>query len=277
MKLKIPLSILLALLGVAAAVLYLVQSNQPDKLYHVVQQPPIKPHQNDIAGVGLIESAGGNNALLPYWPGKVTRVYVQPGDHVKTGDPLYALDDTEIKGQYEQGISAVAAHKAAYEELNLKTGTPVHVLDRARAEWDESKAALTESRQQLAHAIIRAPFAGEVLQVKTHRGEFVSLDPRSIPVLLGRTGPLQVRVEVDESQASDVKVNQPAVAYLKGNPSKHFPLHFVRIEPMMVPKTNLTGSSMERVDVRVLQLIYAFDPPTFPVYVGQQLDVYMTR
>jgi len=222
MKLKIPLSILLALLGVAAAILYLVQSNQPDKLYHAVQQPPLKPHQNDIAGVGLVESRGGNTVLLPYWPGKVTRVYVQPGDHVKADAPLYKLDVT-------------------------------------------------------AHATIKAPFAGEVLQVNTRQGEFVSLDPRNPPVILGHTGPLQVRVDVDESQASNVRPNQPAVAYLKGDPSKHFPMRFVRIEPMMVPKTSLTGSSMERVDVRVLQLIYAFDPPSFPVYVGQQLDVYMTR
>jgi hypothetical protein len=35
----------------------------------------------------------------------------------------------------------------------------------------------------------------------------------------------------------------------------------------------LTGQSAERVDVRVLQVIYAMEEPAAGVYVGQQLDV----
>jgi len=33
----------------------------------------------------------------------------------------------------------------------------------------------------------------------------------------------------------------------------------------------------ERVDTRVLQIIYRFEPPPFPVYTGQQVDVYIER
>jgi hypothetical protein len=55
------------------------------------------------------------------------------------------------------------------------------------------------------------------------------------------------------------------------------PLRFVRIEPYVVPKRSLTGDSLERVDTRVLQIVYAFDRPAFPVYVGQQVDVFIQR
>jgi len=43
-----------------------------------------------------------------------------------------------------------------------------------------------------------------------------------------------------------------------------------------VPKTSLTGASTERVDTRVLQVIYAFErPKDRPVYVGQQVDLFV--
>ncbi len=43
----------------------------------------------------------------------------------------------------------------------------------------------------------------------------------------------------------------------------------------MVPKRSLTGDSAERVDTRVLQALYSFDPAKLPAYVGQQMDVYI--
>jgi len=52
-------------------------------------------------------------------------------------------------------------------------------------------------------------------------------------------------------------------------------LEFVRIDPYILPKRSLTGDNSERVDVRVLQVIYRFKPPAFPVYVGQQMDVFI--
>ena len=42
----------------------------------------------------------------------------------------------------------------------------------------------------------------------------------------------------------------------------------------MVPKRSLTGDTTERVDTRVLQVIYTCDPKDGPrLYVGQQMEV----
>jgi hypothetical protein len=43
----------------------------------------------------------------------------------------------------------------------------------------------------------------------------------------------------------------------------------------VVPKRSLTGDSVERVDTRVLQVIYAFSPESLPVHVGQQVDAFI--
>jgi hypothetical protein len=53
------------------------------------------------------------------------------------------------------------------------------------------------------------------------------------------------------------------------------PLQFVRFEPYVVPKKSLTGDSTERVDTRVLQVLYSFNRDTLPLYVGQQMDVFI--
>jgi hypothetical protein len=53
------------------------------------------------------------------------------------------------------------------------------------------------------------------------------------------------------------------------------PLQYVRTEPYIVPKRSLTGDTAERVDTRVLQLLYGFDRNDLPVYVGQLMDVFI--
>ena len=82
---------------------------------------------------------------------------------------------------------------------------------------------------------------------------------------------------MDEVNAPLVQPDSPAVAYLKGSTEKAIPLQFDFIEPYIVPKRSLTGDNRERVDTRVLQIIYRFEKPDFPVYVGQQVDVFIKR
>ncbi len=55
---------------------------------------------------------------------------------------------------------------------------------------------------------------------------------------------------------------------------------FVRLEPYVMPKTSLTGVNTERVDTRVVQVIYAIDQDNRfvrekKVLVGQLLDVFI--
>jgi hypothetical protein len=96
-------------------------------------------------------------------------------------------------------------------------------------------------------------------------------------MILGDTDRLQLRTDVDEQNAPLVAPNQLAVAFMKGDTKNPIPLRFVRIEPYVVPKRSLTGDSTERVDTRVLQIIFEFDRPAMPLYVGQQMDVFIQR
>jgi hypothetical protein len=50
-------------------------------------------------------------------------------------------------------------------------------------------------------------------------------------------------------------------------------LSFVRAEPLVVPKRALSGMTTERVDTRVMQLIYAIVDDGVAILPGQQFDV----
>ena len=146
----------------------------------------------------------------------------------------------------------------------------------AEAQLIAARAAVAQTEALLERLVVRAPRAATVLQVNTRPGEFVTPGASRSPLVLGDLSYLQVRADVDEQVAPRVRTNMQAIGYLKGDTKRPIALEFVRVEPYIVPKTSLTGSSVERVDTRVLQIIYRF-PRTAEtgIYVGQQLDLYL--
>ena len=138
------------------------------------------------------------------------------------------------------------------------------------------KAAVAQARTEIERRLVRSPVAGRVLQVNIRAGEFAPAGATLQPLMMvGTVSTLHVRTDVDEHEAWRVKTGAPATAFVKGNKDITFPLRFVRFEPYVLPKRSLTGDSQERVDTRVLQIIYAFEPGDLPVFVGQQVDVYI--
>jgi hypothetical protein len=129
---------------------------------------------------------------------------------------------------------------------------------------------------ELSRRKIRALVPGKIMQVKTRLGEFAPAGVTATPLMmLGNHDRLHVRVDIDENDAWRFRPGADAVAFVRGNPNLETTLHFERTEPYVVPKVSLTGMSSERVDTRVLQVIYSFEEGSLPVYVGQQMDVFI--
>jgi HlyD family secretion protein len=62
---------------------------------------------------------------------------------------------------------------------------------------------------------------------------------------------------------------------VRGRDRTRIDLEFVRVEPRVVPKTSITGSTTERVDTRVLFVVYRVVGSPERVYAGQKLDVFI--
>jgi HlyD family secretion protein len=149
-------------------------------------------------------------------------------------------------------------------------------LKAAQASLESSQASLKRLTQLRERLVVRAPRDGTILQVNIRPGEYLTT-PKAPAVVLGDLDRFQIRADIDEQNAIRIRQDQKAEGYLKGDPKVKLKLEFSRIEPYVIPKVSLTGASTERVDTRVLQVIYTFaraagDPP---LYVGQQVDLFI--
>jgi multidrug efflux pump subunit AcrA (membrane-fusion protein) len=176
---------------------------------------------------------------------------------------------------------AVEAARARRDEARtavdlLKAGAWPPDIETARAEVEAAEAQVARIETDIARLTVRAPVAGAVLQSNVRPGEYAPSGPLATPLmLLGRVDPLHVRVDVDEADAWRIRPDKPAMAAVRGNGRLTVPLHFVRTEPYVVPKRALSGATTERTDTRVLQVIYRLEKASFPLFVGQQLDVFL--
>lgn len=175
---------------------------------------------------------------------------------------------------------AVSTARAALREAEaslalLKAGAWKYDIAVAQAELEQARRQVERVKADLDRLTVTAPVQGVILQVKVRPGEFAAAAALAQPlILMGASGPLHVRTDVNEKDAWRVKPEARAYASPRGNAKLRFPLTFVRIEPYVVPKRNLTGDATERTDTRVLQVIYRL-PENAGLKVGQQMDVYI--
>jgi HlyD family secretion protein len=187
-----------------------------------------------------------------------------------------AMSQEEFTERKQQAIQARERYNSAVAEYNLlKAGAWEPDKRVAQAAVDQAAAQVKETQTELDRLVVRALVDGEVLQVNVRPGEFVGAPPSQALVVLGNVTQLHVRVDVDEYDIPRFIAAAPARATLKGHAGDFFPLRFVRIEPYVVPKKSLTGDNTERVDTRVLQVIYAIDTGGRRLFVGQQMDVFI--
>jgi HlyD family secretion protein len=301
---------ILPAIGVLTAVwsAYSVVRTQP---HRTPTDPPAPPAVSDfadtVAAVGLIEASTENIWVGTPLGGVVERVFVTAGQTVRRGEPLFELDTRQLRAELAVRERAVAVAQARVrvaearvddlrrqlefvEQVKDKRAISAEESTRRRSAVETATAELDEGRSEIAAAesqmrsvqvdldrsVVRAPLDAAVLQVKVRVGEFAPAAATANPlILLGRSKPLHVRVDVDENEAWRVRQGAPAVGHVRGNADLKAPLQFVRFEPFVVPKRSLTGDSTERVDTRVLQVIYRVERDDVPLFVGQQLDVFI--
>lgn len=284
---------ILAIVAVIFVIRTVIMGSMPPPIAAPVVQPAQAPYETFVAGSGIIEASSENIAIASPLAGVIKEVFVKAGDKVSVDQPLFSLDDRAILAELLVNEAQVTKAKAsladAETQLSIYRGvkderaiTRGELLKResalllAQAGVAQADATVMASRTTIDRMTIRSPLNGEVLQLRARVGEFAPAQIMITPLMvLGTVYPLGVRVDIDENDAWRVESGRPGLATLRGNTALSFPLTFVRFEPYVVPKRSLTGESTERVDTRVLQVIYSFDRGTLPIYVGQLVDVFI--
>ena len=303
----------IAVIGLLLAVFFIAGGLPDRELSDPEREPPRAPeslaNQERVAGSGVVEPSSETIQIGSALSGLITGLSVQPGDRVAEGQVLFTVDDRAVRAQLREANAAIAEARAAIAEAQTSRATASRQLalyrnvddpaavSRAeviRAEGEASAAnerlRLAQARLQAAQAragsaqteigrlTVRAPIAGEILAVNIRKGEYVSTmgGGGSQPFIeMGQTQPLHVRIDIDEEQAPRVDLGAPATVSPRGASGRQVQAKFVRAEPLVVPKRSLTNSAAERVDVRVLQIIYELPETNGLFRVGQQVDAYI--
>ncbi len=146
----------------------------------------------------------------------------------------------------------------------------------AESRVTQARRAVARARADLELLTVRSPVDGRVLQANARQGEFA---PASVPneglFVLGREGSMHLRVEIDEVDIPRFSPSARAWASPRGDAGQRVALEFVAIEPLVVPKRNLSGRTSELIDTRVLQVVYVLDESFESPGIGQQFDVYV--
>jgi RND family efflux transporter MFP subunit len=223
--------------------------------------------------------------------GKIVAVNVEEGMHVRQGQVLARLDDSQIRAAYELAAAQRGAAQKAIEESEvrlrqarltlgrrqqlLKEGVVGQAdVDDAQAEADSLQARIAAARQQeevaarqlalqqtqLDDTVIRAPFSGVAISKDAQPGEMVS--PVSAGGGFTRTGistivdmsSLEIEVDVNESYINRVSPGQKATAVLDAYPDWQIPSHVITTIPSADRQkaTVLVRLAFEQLDPRIL-------------------------
>ncbi len=259
-------------------------------------EPAEKPYQAGISASGIIEAVGENYSIGAPESGLIQKVIVDVGQKVQKGQELFRLDDRLLQAdlllaEAKESVALAQCEKVSDQLSRLRRVQDSRAISQEefKSKENEEKIAQATLRQMqiekeriktmLERLIVRSPIDGVLLKKNIKEGQYLNLmNSDETPLVVGNITQLQIRANIDEQNASQFVASASASASPKNRPQLSIPLTFVRVDPYVIPKISLTGSSKEKVDTRVLQVIYRFDPPTeMSLYVGQQMDIFIER
>jgi multidrug efflux pump subunit AcrA (membrane-fusion protein) len=284
--------LVLSVVGIIAALGVIFYDQRPTES----QTKPIPeltpPYKNFIAGTGIVESGSKNIQMGSVISGVISKVNVKSGDSVKKGELLFTIDEkkpafnikaleaeiklAEIKLQNAQHQFKIVQNIKKTSPLMLKEADYIaakYKVKEAQAVLSVANSKLKVLQNELSLYAVYSPIDGKVLESKLGVGEYFSQTGKLLT--LG-SDTLRLRVNINEYDLYKYAQNTNAVAFVRGHPEFKIPLKYLYTMPYVVPKKNLTGLATERTDTRVLQVLYSLPKRVnFPLFVGQQLDVFI--
>lgn len=199
---------------------------------------------------------------------KVMEVLIEEGQHVKAGQVVATLDQTNIRAAYDQAVAQQHQAQAALSEVRVQLGNAERNykrdqglvaqhfisdsdLDTARTAYENLQAQLETAKRNVEVAdegvkvaqrnlddtVVRAPFDGVVTTKDAQPGEIVS--PISAGGGFTRTGigtivdmdSLEVEVDVNESFINRVHPDQPCTVRLNAYTDWEIPAYVIAVIP----------------------------------------------
>jgi len=214
-------------------------------------------------------------------------------DQLEKQERSYALEPKSVSrdaldnARNAQKIAATNLEVIAKQYALTKAGAWIYDIQNQEKQYVALSKAYASAAALLAKYTIRAPADGMVRSIQAAVGSYVSptgaydsytqgMDP--LIVMSAPDENLQVRAYIDEILIDRLADPSKLAGemFIRGT-DKHVALTFVRVQPFVSPKIELSDERQELVDVRVLPVIFRFaSPKSLHVYPGQLVDVYVS-
>ncbi len=193
--------------------------------------------------------------ILPPLNGRVLRLYVHPGDAVKKGQELLAIDAPDFVGAQTDYARTRSVLAQAERNLTRQQDLAAHGIvgqrdvDQARTDRDSAQSDFNRAKQRLvqlgmdpdktqlgAPLIVRSPLTGKVLDVTTATGEFRN-DPTAPLMTVADLSDIWVTANVQEKDIRYVHKGDPATATFGAYPSETFRGKVLFVADVLDPDT----------------------------------------
>ena len=172
--------------------------------------------------------------------GQIREVFVEPGAVVTEGQPLVALSTFELitersaaeaqMRQFELQAKAFRVPDPKDPQARIRNADALE----AEAKRDEAKAKVDLLDKKIADAVIKAPFAGEVLEGDLKYKIGASVQRGDALIEIGKRDKLRGELKIADRDIQDVKVGQTGTLKTSSLPGDEYPIRITNV----IPKPN---------------------------------------
>ncbi len=291
---KFYILILISLIGLGYAVYETIKFQKPTQGTAKPLPYFLPPFSSYVAALGVIEPSSKEIIVGTKVSGIVKKVFIKEAELIKKGEPLFCLDDSDLRLKIELQKAKVTLAKTKmlkFKEIytiakrlwenargtiskkDYKTAFYDYMYAQKLLETENKKLEILKNKIQFY--TIKSPIDGIVLKNRLKVGMYIEASSNTPAFLIIGSKKFSLIAQVDEFLAHKIKKNAKAVAFVRGDPSKKIELEFDYIKPLIEGKTIFLHTPLERAESKVLQVVYKVKKSTFLLYAGEVFDVYI--
>lgn len=170
--------------------------------------------------------------------GTVSRILFESGAHVREGELLVELDTKVERAQLASARARLGLAKVSLERsraLLASRSIARADLDSSQSTFDSGAADVRTVEAQLAHKIVRAPFAGRLGIRAVNLGQYLA--PGTMVTTLEAIDPVYADFTLPQQRLASVAVGMPVRVELEGVKEPPKPGTIAAIDPTLDPVT----------------------------------------
>lgn len=171
--------------------------------------------ESKVQALGKIMSQQEETLFFELDGKRLRTLNVKPGDRVETGQVIGELDVDDMEKELRQKkLQFRSAETQMKDTIRKRDEMDPVDYEMAVINFEEQRQAIVDLENEIAKAVLRAPFSGTVVQVNVEKGALIkAYDP---VVTIADTGRLVVTADFSKSDLEKIAVGMPAVVDING-------------------------------------------------------------